>query len=138
MLLQLKGKYMSDIKLVILGITGGIHTVASVEDEPEIILSHWSIRECDRRDGRRTRHLVGYNMAGQEGRVSSAIEEFDPDRLRVRTGSGRVYELVGKSGTHVDSDYVWEQFLYIQHAKNAADVTSSLTHTIEQNSELIH
>ncbi|MBC7750762.1 MAG: hypothetical protein H7Z73_03450, partial [Candidatus Saccharibacteria bacterium] len=112
---------MSDIKLVILGITGGIHTVASVEDEPEIILSHWSIRECDRRDGRRTRHLVGYNMAGQEGRVSSAIEEFDPDRLHVRTGSGRVYELVGKSGTHVDSDYVWEQFLYLQHAKNAAD-----------------
>lgn len=129
---------MSDIKLVVLGISGGIHTVASVTNEPEIQLSHWSIRECDRKDGRRTRHLVGYNLKGQEGRVSSSIEEFDPDRLRVRTGSGRVYELVGKSGTHSDAEYVWEQFLYLQHAKNAADITSSLTHANESNSELIH
>lgn len=129
---------MSDIKLVILGITGGIHTVASVEDEPEIILSHWSIRECDRKDGRRTRHLVGYNLNGQEGRVSSSIEEFDTDRLRVRTGSGRVYELVGRAGAHTDAEYVWEQFLYLQHAKNAADVTSLLSHGNESELELIH
>ena len=124
---------------MIVGITGGMHTVASVAEEPEIQLSVWSIRECDRRDGRRTRHLVGYNIAGQEGRISSYIEEFDPDRLRVRTGSGRVYELLGKSGTHVDSEYVWEQFLYMQHAENPMDITSSLTtHAIELNSEKIH
>ena len=129
---------MSEIKLMLLGIGGGIHTVASVAKEPQIRLSHWSIRECDRQDSHRTRHLVGYNYASQEGRVSSSIEEFDLELLRVRTGSGRVYELVGKAGTHTDAEYVWEQFLYIQHAENVTDITSSLKHTIELNSELIH
>lgn len=129
---------MSDIKLVVLGITGGIHAVASVADEPEIQLSHWSIRECDRKDGRRSRHLVGYNIAGCEGRVSSSIGELDPKRLRVRTGSGRAYELVGKAGKHIDAGYVWEHFLYLQHAKNAMDVTSLLVDVSELNLEPIH
>lgn len=122
---------MSDNKLVVFGIIGGIHAVAPVADEPEIRLSNWSIRECERKDGRRTRHLVGYNLKGREGRVSSSISVFDIDHMRVRTDSGRVYELIGKAGMHTDAEYVWEQFMYIQHAKNARDVTSSLTHAIE-------
>ncbi len=129
---------MCYIKLIVLGIRGGIHKVASVEDEPKIQLSHWSIRECDRKDGCLTRHLVGYNMADNEGRVSSSIEEFDPDLLHVRTGSGRVYEMVGKSGTHINAEYVWERFLYLQHAENPVDITSSLMHAIELNSDIIH
>jgi hypothetical protein len=114
---------MNEINLVVLGITGGIHQVASVIDEPEIKLTQWSIKECDRKDGRRTRHFIGYDIKGNEGRVSSAIVEFDPARKRARTGSGRVYELVGPSGHHRDADYVWERWMLLQKVKNDVEVT---------------
>lgn len=115
---------MSEINLVVLGITGGIHQVASVMDEPEISLIQWSIKECDRKDGRRTRHFIGYDTAGREGRVSSSIVEFDPARKRARTGSGRVYELVGPSGHNRDADYVWEKWMLLQKAKNDVEVNT--------------
>jgi hypothetical protein len=84
--------------------------VASVEDEPETLLSSWRVFEVDFPEGT-TRHLNGYCGGG---RVCSAIQEFDPKTRRARTKSGRIYELVGnKSGYNSDANYVWSRWLGI-------------------------
>ncbi len=115
-----------NLKIAVLEITGGVHALPGVELEPEVSLIHWSIRECDRTDGSRTRHLVGYDTCGREGRVSSAVVELNLDARIAKTKSGRVYSLKGDPGQHSDSEYVWQTWLYLQKAKNDADVTTSL------------
>lgn len=118
---------MSDSQnIMVLEITGGVHALPGVELEPEVSLIHWSIRECDRADGTRTQHLIGYDTFGREGRVSSTIVELNMDARTARTKSGRVYSLKGDPGQHSDSEYVWQTWLYLQKAKNDQDVTHSL------------
>lgn len=118
---------MSDSKnIVVLSITGGVHALPDVELEPEVSLIQWSIRECDRTDGTRTRHLVGYDTHGREGRVSSTVVELDVDARTARTKSGRLYSLKGNPGQNSDAEYVWQQWLYLQKAKNDSDVTHKL------------
>ena len=56
-----------------------IWAVASITEEPEVLLSDWQVVEIP--GG--TRHFVGYNQSLREGRVSSMIVEFDP---ATRTG----------------------------------------------------
>ena len=75
-----------------------------VDEEPEIVLRNWSVREIHDGD----RHFVGYHDAGFEGRVSSKILEFDSETMKGKTRSGRVYQLEGESGFHGDAEYVWE------------------------------
>lgn len=113
---------MSEISLVVLGIGGGVHSVASVTEVPEVRLIQWSIKECERRDGRRTRHFISYDADGREGRVSSSIVEFDPERKRARTSSGRVYALEGPAGNNRDADFVWEQWMLLQKAKKDVEI----------------
>lgn len=113
---------MSEISLVVLGISGGVHAVSSVTDVPEVRLIQWLIKECERRDGQRTRHFIGYDADGREGRVSSSIVEFDPECKRARTSSGRVYALEGPAGHNRDADYVWEQWMLLQKAKNDVEI----------------
>lgn len=113
---------MSEISLVVLGISGGVHAVASVTDVPQVRLIQWSIKECERKDGRRTRHFIGYDADGREGRVSSSILEFDPERKRARTSSGRVYELEGPAGRNRNADYVWEVWMLLQKAKKDVEI----------------
>ena len=103
---------------------GGIWRVASVELQPEIRLAQWCIREIQPAG---TRHFVGWSLEG-EGRVSSAIVEFDPKRLRGITESGRVYELDGKAGYNADAEYVFTAWRRIpgQGAETVRDVTYSV------------
>jgi hypothetical protein len=82
---------------------------APVEEVPEIVLRHWSIRQLP--DG--SRHFVGYNHRDREGRVSSTIVEFDVATMRGRTRSGRVYEIVGPPGRDGDAEYVWASWCRI-------------------------
>lgn len=76
---------------------------ASVDESPEIVLSLWSIRESA--DGRR--FFVGRNEDGGAGRVSTAIQSFDPQTRVGITLSGRRYVLVGRGGWCSDGEYVW-------------------------------
>lgn len=97
-------------------ITGGIWRTRPVTEEPNLRLRAWSIRRV-KKDGHC--HFVGYNDAFQEGRVSSHIVEFDPERLRGVTRSGRVYQLSpGMAGTNGDAEYVWSRWCAINGVTN--------------------
>lgn len=65
-------------------------------------------------------HLVGWNLTDREGRVSTAIQTYDPETHRGRTASGRVYELVGPPGGDPDGECVLGQWLRAQ-GLDAAD-----------------
>ena len=77
-----------------------------VADQPQIWLTHWRIFRLH--DG--TFRAVGYNPAGGEGRVSNQFVAFDPAGVRVRTRTGRIYQLDGESGWHGDAEYVLRQW----------------------------
>jgi hypothetical protein len=100
-----------------------IWSATPVDEVPELRLRDWSVYECK---GAGTRHFVGYNMTECEGRVSSAIQQFDPATRRGVTESGRVYELVGQPGHDADADYVWQRWLTINHETDWNDVTEDV------------
>lgn len=85
-------------------IAGGIWGVPSVSQQPSLKLVRWSVRQTERG----SRYLVGYNISDQEGRVSTAIQDFDVRTARVTTRSGRTYELVGPPGHDPDAEWVWQ------------------------------
>lgn len=87
---------------------------------PSLRLEQWSVREIEPAG---TRHLVGYNLNESEGRVSSAITGYDAQKRLVVTKSGRVYELVGRSGGDSDGEYVWGRWLQINGSPTWRDVT---------------
>lgn len=80
----------------------------SVKEEPEVVLGKWQIYEVESElwEGK-TRHFVGYNYVYNEGRISSAIIEFDKEKMIGKTKSGRIYKLKGDPGNNLDSAYVW-------------------------------
>lgn len=93
-----------------------------VELEPGIHLVRWRIFQ--RENGKA--HFVGYYPEGFEGRVSSAIESFDPITRRGVTQSGRVYQLVGWPGFDPDAMQLWELWSRAKGWKNCADVTDDV------------
>jgi len=110
----------------IVEIIGGIHRVASVNEQPEIILQRWSVREVSGYLGqtnRRTRHFVGWNVEDSEGRASTPIIMYDPVTCRGKTESGRVYELRGDPGFQADAEYIWKRWAKINAVTDEADVT---------------
>ena len=84
-------------------IAESVWTTSSVSDEPQIELIHWDIKQ----DTAGNAYFVGNRADNGSGRVSTAIVEFDPERRRGRTQSGRVYELLGAQGYSSNGEYVW-------------------------------
>lgn len=93
-----------------------------VDVQPNITLVRWRIFQ--RENGRS--HFVGYHPAGHEGRVSSAIQQFDPVTRRGVTQSGRVYELSGCPGFDSDAMYIWELWSRANGWESCTDVTSDV------------
>ena len=83
--------------------------VANIDKEPQITLTHWLIWQLP--GG--SRHFNGWNVSGMEGRVSSAIVEFDPRAMIGKTASGRIYKLSGPPGANIDAAYVWNTWCSI-------------------------
>ena len=54
----------------------------------------------------RTRHLVGFVLEEQSGRVSSPVEGIDAVSRTVTSESGRAFVLAGPPGVDPDADYV--------------------------------
>lgn len=75
-------------------------------EQPSLSLARWSVMETQTGD----HHLVGYNLDNREGRVSTSILAFDPVTSKATTRSGRIYQLVGKSGYDSDGSWVWEHW----------------------------
>jgi ATP-dependent Lon protease len=101
-----------------------IFAVAPVHEEPEETIMRWSIREVlfDAHNDK-SHHLVGYISRQGKGRVTSAIQSFDRDTMRIKTRSGRVYQLDGPPGFDPDAEYVWAQWKALNHVREEADVT---------------
>lgn len=84
-------------------IAESIWRTSSVNDEPQIKLIQWDIKQDNAGNG----YFVGTRADDGSGRVSTAIVEFDPERRRGRTQSGRVYELLGAPGYSSNGEYLW-------------------------------
>lgn len=104
-----------------------IWKASSVDETPEVELSHWRIFEARSPywDGV-TRHFIGYNITEGEGRVSSAITTFDLEKMQGITRSGRVYKLVGEPGWHTDAEFVWSRWCQINYVESQQDVTKEI------------
>lgn len=93
--------------------------VADVSAEPEMSISEWEIMETQTG----SRHFVGCDVHNCTGRVSTAIQEFDPTVLRGVTSSGRVYQLVGPRGCSENGRYIWERWCSVNDITSYTDVT---------------
>jgi hypothetical protein len=114
------GIKMSEINLVI---TGGIRLTTPVSDEPGISLTDWAIKDCEFPDGTRAKHLVGFDIANREGRVSSEIVSIDNVKMHAITSTGRVYALVGPAGKNRDAEYVWGRWKQIYQVTDEVNVS---------------
>ena len=103
-------------------------TFGPVESEPQVCLSDWTILEVTYLDDSTslTRHLVGCDHYDGSGRVSSAIASFDVLRRRASSRRGRVYELLGRSGSSANAEYVWGLWCRINGVATFTDVTAEL------------
>ncbi|WP_321943312.1 SANTA domain-containing protein [Paraburkholderia tropica] len=81
-----------------------IHLHPPREGLEVVRLLHWSIREFE--NG--SRFLVGFSREIRDGRVSAAIVELDVVTRSARTASGRIYQLVGLSGSNSEAEYVFD------------------------------
>lgn len=120
-------------KVIVVSIEGGVWACAPVSERPEVVLTRWRVYEVALPAGTEfTRHFVGYNTYEREGRVSSAIAQFDPATMCGVTQSGRVYELRGKSGWDGDADYTWNRWKAIYGVTETVDVTGEIKNSTEQ------
>jgi ATP-dependent Lon protease len=101
-----------------------VFAVAPVHEEPEETISRWSVREAQfDAPHDQSRHLVGYVARKGKGRVTSAIQSFDRDTMRIQTRSGRVYQLAGPPGFDPDAEYVWAHWKALNQVRDETDVT---------------
>lgn len=94
--------------------------------QPELTLKQWRVKQLPDGD----RHLMGYCLENGEGRVSSRIVRLDCGSRIVETGSGRIYQLQGPPGNHMDAEYVWNFWLRANGLSKAKDVTSETYNAI--------
>lgn len=82
----------------------------SVTEEPHTKVTSWQVMLVPANgEYKESRHIVGWT--GYEGRVSSAIKDWDPNTKIATTNSGRKYELVGHPGLNRDAMYVWSNWI---------------------------
>lgn len=87
-------------------------------------LRRWRVKEVVSRNGTRSRHVYGHDVANDEGRASSSIKEFDREAMTVTTQSGRNYMLVGVLGNARSGECAWQNWCSINKIVAEADVTN--------------
>lgn len=98
--------------------------ISPVSDEPHTSLMNWRVFEVELNEGGpHSIHIVGYAWRYREGRVTSAIQTFDPQRLVAVSASGRIYELSGEPGYRRAAEYVWQEWLGATQARLVGEVT---------------
>ena len=99
-----------------------VWVASPVAEVPVVRLERWRVYEVA---GAGSRHFAGHNLTKDTGRVSSTICEYDMVRRQGRTGSGRVYELVGAPALEVDADaeYVWRAWCSLNGVRAYVEVT---------------
>jgi len=101
-----------------------IYSIPHPTNDTAVLIVSWCVKEVTfGRNTQRTQHLLGYIQAENAGRVSSAIQCFDQDKMIIKTSSGRVYQLYGEPSTHDDALYVWKNWKNDNDASDEIDVT---------------
>lgn len=97
----------------------GVHRVAGIAHKPVVILCNWQIKETV--EGK---FFLGEETHNGAGRVSTVIVDFDEKTKSGRTLSGRVYELVGDSGSSSKVEYLWDCYKQINRLTDLPVQTS--------------
>lgn len=104
-----------------------VWNVESIEDQPDVTICAWSIREAKYADGSTTRHIVGAEVGRfAQGRVSSAIHAIDLEKKTIITKSGRCYSLTGSPGYDIDAAHVWSMWKKINNVVSDVAVTPQI------------
>lgn len=99
-----------------------IHKVPDDFKSPS--LRRWRVMEVVSRDGTRSRHVWGHDVANDAGRTSSGIKAFDPEAMTATTHSGRVYKLVGAPGNARSGERAWADWCSVNDVVSVVDVTA--------------
>lgn len=102
---------------------GSLWSTPPVSEQPVIILVRWRVVEVQTKDSQIERHFIGYNQKDQEGRVSSAIQNYNVETGQGVTRSGRVYQLIGEPGYDQDGEWVWANWTRVNQFLNEKDVS---------------
>ena len=99
---------------------------SSYELEPMVELTHWSVYEVPIHgaDAPWTQHFIGFVEQLGLAQVSSAIVMFDADHGVGASASHRIFQLVGKSGWHLESLKLWARWKMLNGIRLERDVTS--------------
>lgn len=93
------------------------------------LLHLWRVMEAVSPTGIRTRHACGQNAPGNIGISTSAIQEFDPVAMTVKTRSGKTYALVGQPGDSSLGESAWRKWSKDNGIAAQLDVTSDYSNT---------
>ena len=93
-----------------------------VTETPKLRLRNWCVFESSTGE----RHLAGFNLSEDEGRVSSALQSVEPASRCATTATGRLYELVGLPGLESDGRYVLQRWLALNEEPQPRDVTAEV------------
>ncbi len=91
---------------------------------PPVTLRRWQVIEVTTQGGARSRHLLGHDVANDEGRVSSAVVDFKLDSMIATTASGGRYRLAGLPGHSRRVQPLWEQWCRDGGVVTQRDVTN--------------
>lgn len=89
-------------------IRANIWKAPSTDEQPLAVAERWTVMRATFANGDVSDHVVAYLGDEHSGRVSSAIQSFDPDKHVAVTRSGRQYKLpLDRHGFDPDGLYVW-------------------------------
>jgi hypothetical protein len=98
------------------------------------LLHRWRVMEAVARGDIRTRHVCGQNPNGSFGISTSAIQEFDPDSMTVKTLSGKTYILVGSPDKSSLGQAAWRKWCNDNGIAMDRDVTSEYFNADQESS----
>ena len=96
------------------------------------LLHCWRVMEAVSAEGGRSRHVCGQDPSGKLGSSTSAIQEFDPIAMTVKTRSGKTYALVGEPGESRLGEAAWQKWCKDNSIFAEVDVTSDYQNTIPE------
>lgn len=86
-------------------------------------LHRWRVMEAVSPKNGRTRHVCGQIAAGNMGISTSAIQEFDPVAMTVKTRSGKIYSLIGPPDSSRLAEGAWRKWCIENGIVAELDVT---------------
>jgi hypothetical protein len=88
------------------------------------LLHRWRVMEAVSPGDIRTRHVCGQNPTSSFGISTSAIQEFDPVAMTVKTRSGKTYIMVGSPDKSILGEATWRKWCNDNGIVAEQDVTS--------------